>query len=285
MVTCSAGAELKCKGTAPAFACSGTCTGSCELNAGAKCEGECKGSCELDGTAACNGECMGTEAGGMCTGQCKLAAGASCEGTCNGTCELKAGGMCTGECKGECEYTPPMGTCDASATAKCEGMAGAMVECSGKCSGEAKPPAVKTECEATAKAEASFNAECTPPKLEIKYDLTADARTKFAGDATLKAAFEGKIHTIGKAFANLTAKGAKITAVIKAGEGLGASGVTAVNGALQAAGSAELSTGAKLDLACGLAAFAGVPALVTEAAGSLGVSAKAVADVTIALKG
>src|SRR5690606_16360267 len=120
---------------------------------------------------------------------------------------------------------------------------------------------------------------------EIKFDLKAEAQAAFAADANAKAAFEGKIQAIGKAFANLTAKGAKISAVIKAGEGLGASGATAVNGALQAAGSAELSTGAKLDLACGVAAFGAVPGLVTGAAGSLAVSAKAVADVTLALKG
>ncbi len=310
MASCSGGATLTCKGTAPGFKCEGTCSGTCEVAADAKCEGECNGTCEvhgdvacngtceMNGTAACDGECMGsTDAGGNCTGECKLSetamcngtcklnAGATCEGSCKGSCELKAGGTCNGECKGECEYTPPSGMCEATATAKCEASAEAKVECNGKCSGEAKPPMVKAECEATAKAEASFNAECTPPSLDIKYNLTTQAQADFAADVNVKAAFEGKIQAFGKAFANLTAKGAKIEAIIKAGGDLGSSGAAAVDGALQAAGSGTLSTGASLDLACGIAAFATVPAMLTEASGSLAVSAKAVADITLAVKG
>lgn len=226
---CDGKAELKCKGTAPAFNCDGTCTGTCELEAGGSCEGTCEGKCNMDGSAACDGECLGdTDEGGNCTGECKVRSGGSCTGSCEGNCELAAGGTCDGACKGECEYTAPSGGCEAGATAKCEAKGSASVECNGKCDGEVTPPKVSAECEASAKAEAKFAAECHPPAVEIKYDLTAEGQAMFEAGGSAQAAFEGRIQAIGKAYANLVAKGAKLEAVAAAGPAL----IDAANGAV-----------------------------------------------------
>jgi hypothetical protein len=286
MVSCSGEAQLKCTGTAPSFECSGVCKGSCELEAGATCEGTCKGTCEVATEAECDGEFEASTGGGAGGGgTCKLNAGASCTGECKGSCELTAGGTCTGECKGECEYMAPEGGCTGGATAKCEAMGEAKVECSGKCDGEVTPPMVEANCEATAKAEASFAAECSPPKVDLKFALSAEFKAQLEGDVSAQAAFEGQIQAVGKAFGNLVAKGAKIEALLTSCADLGASGSAAVQGALSAAGEADLSLGAKLDLACGVAAFGSVPAAITAATGSLSASGKAVVDCTAALAG
>jgi hypothetical protein len=280
MATCTGEATLTCKGTAPALSCSGTCTGSCELSAGAKCEGECKGSCELDGTAACNGECMGsTDEGGNCTGTCKLNVGASCEGTCNGSCELSAGGNCMGECKGECEYTPPSGMCEGNATAKCQASANANVQCSGKCSGEVTPPMVEADCQATAKAEAQFAAECHPPSVDIKFNLTAEAQALFASDVNAEAAFDAKIQAIGKAFANIKAKGAKVEGVVRAGGGLVTTGAAAIKNAAAAIGS---SGDAKLIIGgyCAGLAMPEVEAALSSSVTSLQATGNAVVSIS-----
>jgi hypothetical protein len=107
----------------------------------------------------------------------------------------------------------------------------------------------------------------------------------FEGDVDAEAAFQGKIQAVGKAFASLAAKGAKIEAVLKAGQGLGASGAAAVEGALDTAGEADLSLGAAADLACGVRAFGSVAGLMTSATGSLAASGEAVAKVTASLGG
>ncbi len=309
MASCSGEATLSCKGTAPAFKCEGTCTGRCELEANAKCEGECKGTCEvngdvacngtceMNGTAACDGECAGsTDAGGnctgecklnmgaMCTGTCKLNAGATCEGSCNGNCELSAGGNCTGECKGECEYTPPSGTCEGGAKAKCEASGSAMVQCNGKCDGEVKPPMVDADCEATAKAEAQFAAECHPPSIDIKYNLTAEAQAEFAGDINAKAAFEGKVQAVGKAFANIAAKGAKIEGVLTAGGGLVSAGGEAITDAIatiSASGDPKLIVGAY----CAGEAIGDVSGSLQASVNSLTATAQGVASITATFSG
>jgi hypothetical protein len=41
---------------------------------------------------------------------------------------------------------------------------------------------VEADCEATAKAEADFAAECHPPSIDIKYNLTAEANAELSGD-------------------------------------------------------------------------------------------------------
>lgn len=280
MAECSGSAELKCKGTAPSFECSGTCTGECDLEAGGECGGTCDGKCTMDGTAACDGECMGsTDAGGNCDGECKLNAGASCTGSCEGKCDLKAGGSCSGQCKGECEYTPPSGSCEAGATAKCEAKADASVECSGKCDGDVTPPMVSAECEATAKANAKASAECTPPSVDLKYTLSASAQADFQGDATAQAAFEGRIQAVGKAFANLVAKGAKVEAIASASPGLIKASTDAVASAVSDLSGSADARGA-FGAFCATSELPKAGTILKDSAKSLTDTAAAVASVT-----
>jgi hypothetical protein len=285
MASCSGDAELKCEGTPPGFKCEGSCTGSCELKADAKCEGECKGDCEVAAEADCDGEfTASSDEGANGGGSCKLNAGASCSGTCKGSCELNAGGNCDGECKGSCEYTPPEGGCSGGATAKCEAKANAKVECKGKCSGEVTPPKVEADCEATAKADAQFNAECHPPSVDIKYKLSAEGHAALDGKVDAKAAFEAKIQLIGKAFANIAAKGAKIEGIIKAGGGL----ITASGEAVLSAAT-DLSTSGDIRAAvggyCSLQSLDAVGAALAASVDSLEATATATASVAATFAG
>jgi hypothetical protein len=191
---------------------------------------------------------------------------------------LTAGGSCDGECKGSCEYTPPEGGCQAGASAKCEASGSASVECSGKCDGEVTPPDVSVECEATAKAEAEFAAECHPPSVDVKYNLSAEARADFAADASAEAAFQAKIQAIGKAFANIAAKGAKIEGVLRAGGGLVEAGAEAVT---DAAGniSANADVRAFVGAYCALDAIPVVVGELEGAVDNLSVTLEAVGEV------
>lgn len=278
MAECSGNAELKCKGTAPSFACTGTCTGTCELTAGGECSGTCEGKCMMDGNTACDGECQGTLEGGNCEGECKLASGATCTGSCEGTCELAAGGECDGQCKGECEYTPGGANCEAGATAKCETKGNATVECEGKCDGEVTPPEVSAECEATAKAEASASAECVPPAVELKYELSARAQGMFEGNASAQAEFEGRLQAVGKAFANVLAKGAKVEAIIASSPALvSASGgaIGGIVGRLSRSGDGRAAFGAY----CAGLELEGAVEMLGSATTSLGGTGEAVVEV------
>jgi hypothetical protein len=286
MASCSADATLTCSGTAPSFKCEGSCTGGCDLTAGGTCEGECSGSCEVKAQGDCDGKfTASTEAGAADgSGTCELNAGATCNGTCKGHCELKAGGNCSGECKGSCEYTPPDAKCQGGATAKCEAKAGAKVECSGKCDGEVKPPMVKADCEATAKADAQFSAECTPPSVDIKYELEGTFAAMLDGDVAAKAKFEGQIQAVGHAFAEIAAKGAKLKAVVAAGGGLAEAGVKAVGDTI-----ASLATATDADVVVG-AYCAGksidtVGSALTDSVADLNATLQATVDVAATFAG
>lgn len=184
--------EGKCSG-----GCSGTCEGSCTVSAeaAASCEGKCKGSCDLSASGGscegtCHGECdVGCElenAEGECHGECA--------GTCTGDCELpEAGGSCEGgECRGECTVSGDAALdCEGKCEGACEG------QCTGGCEGSFDPPScggnADVECEATAdcqaqaSAQASASMSCTPPTLQIDYELSAGA------DAAARAAVMGKL--------------------------------------------------------------------------------------------
>lgn len=285
MAECTGEAKLTCKGTAPSFACTGTCTGSCELKADAQCEGECKGDCEVAVDTDCDGEfTASTEEGANGKGSCKLNAGASCKGSCKGSCELNAGGTCDGECKGECEYDPGGASCEGGATAKCSASADAKVECKGKCDGEVTPPKVEADCEATAKADAQFAAECHPPSVEIKYNLSAQGHAELDGKVDAKAEFEGKIQAVGKAFANIAAKGAKIEGIIKAGGGLIEAGGKAVfNTATELSTSGEVR--AMVGGYCALESLGAVSDALAASVKSLEATATATASITATFAG
>lgn len=276
----SCSGEVKCTGKLPTAECTGSCEGSCELKAGAKCEGTCSGSCELDGTAACDGVCEGTEEGGMCNGTCKLNAGAKCEGECKGSCELSAGASCDGTCKGSCTYDPGGGSCDGELT--CEAKADAMVECKGECKGEVEPPMVEAECQASVKAEANFQAECSPPSLDVDYKLSADWAASADADAKLE--FEAQLQAFVKAFGKLQAKGAKLKLVASAGGDLVGAADVAVKGAVdELKGSADfnLSMGA----VCAATKLGDVKGIIGDATASVSASVEAVGKVTAAVGG
>jgi hypothetical protein len=168
-----------------------SCQGSCEAEGGVSiaCEGSCSGSCEGSCTAEggvavdCDGQCDGTcEASGGANGS-GIQADGSCKGKCKGTCTMRAGvkAQCNGQCKGSCD-------------AKCEAKAGGSVKCDGKCTGTAEPLSCKggelkaqcqadANCQANCKASASAKAECTPPKLDIKF--AASAQGSVSAEAAL----------------------------------------------------------------------------------------------------
>lgn len=273
--------EVKCTGSLPSAKCEGTCEGSCELEAGAKCEGTCSGTCELDGSAACDGECQGsTDEGGNCTGECKLNAGAKCEGECKGSCELSAGATCNGTCKGECTFTPGNASCDGELT--CEAKGSVMAECKGECKGEVIPPKVEAECEASVKAEASFEAECSPPSLDVSYKLDAEWSADASADAKLE--FEAQLQAFVKAFGKLQAKGAKLKLVTSAGADLVASADGAVKGVVtNLSGSGDLKV--KMGAVCAVQALPGAKTMLTGAFNSVKASADAVVKVTGAVGG
>jgi hypothetical protein len=158
---CSGGCDAVCEGSCTvsaeaAAACSGTCKGSCDLSVDpGVCEGTCSGSC--------SGTCSLENASGECEGECS--------GDCTGTCELpSAGGSCSGECKGECtggcEGSFETPSCDVEASASCEASA---------------------DCQAQAEAQASASLECTPPSIDISYQVSAGV------DASMQAEIIGKL--------------------------------------------------------------------------------------------
>lgn len=182
----SVACEGKCSG-----GCSAECSGAvaCQVEGGISCEGSCEGACEIEAGAACEGTCRG-ECDGTCSvqnaaGECE----GSCEGTCSGTCEVQAGASCSGTCHGSCVTEAPSAEC--MATAECRGECSG--ECSGSCEGSATPPSASADCEASANCQASASAqanasfECTPPSLDIGFELNGGL------DASAQAAFTAKI--------------------------------------------------------------------------------------------
>lgn len=269
MVDCGANADLMCTITPPMGMCSGTCKGTCEakLSAAAKCDGTCKGTC--------TGNCSAYSDSGatQCAGQC--------DGMCMGSCEatLTAEAMCSGTCSGECTIKPPSGTCMGAIRAHCDAKASAMVECKGRCDGNIEPPSAKAECNASAKAEAKLNVECTPPRVTIAYKLkagvNADAQARFeAGLKNLQVRLPALLAAIGKA-----------SAVVDAGKGL----TTDAKGALTAGVKAAALAAGKGDLKvlfglqCAAKELGNVGTAIKGSSDRLAASVKSSADLTAAL--
>lgn len=178
---CSGGCSAECSGAVSCeasvmgggFACEGSCEGTCALEVGASCEGTCRGTCTAGGS---------TEEG--FEGQC--------DGMCEGTCEMSAGGECSGECQGSCVVENPSAdfNCNGeppTCRGECSG------ECSGSCEGTATPPSASANCEASADCQASASAqgsanfECSPPSLELTFELAGNL------DASAQAEFRARI--------------------------------------------------------------------------------------------
>ncbi len=90
-----------------------------------------------------------------CEAQANAEVGVICSGTCTGTCN--------GECAGECVGGTGGSACDAQCKGECKG------ECKGGCEGYADVNA-SAECRAHAEVTANVEAECTEPKVEVKFE-------------------------------------------------------------------------------------------------------------------
>lgn len=186
--TCGGSCSGSCEVKGPSVECSGTCAGTCTVEAGMECSGTCDGLC----TGTCDGDTAdGVDCAGVCEGecdaQCHIQGSGTCEGTCNGECEYTpADGSCEGSCKGECHANIDVeATCEGepiTCEGTCEG------SCSAECNGTVTPPScsadgsceASADCQASASAQASASLECTPPSLEIDFNLSAglDAQAK-----------------------------------------------------------------------------------------------------------
>ncbi len=268
-VDCGANADLVCTVTPPMGKCDGMCKGSCEtmLSGAAKCDGVCKGSC--DGNCSAYSDSAGTQCAG------------TCDGMCTGSCDvqLMAEASCSGTCSGECNITPPSGMCTGGASAHCDAKAGAMVDCKGTCEGDIQPPKAKAECEASAKAEAKLNVQCTPPRVEIAYQLKAGV------DAMAQLKFQAAINNLKVRLPALLAALGQAKAVADAGVGLTTDAKGAVQGAVKAsadaAGMGDLRV--LFGLKCALGQLGAVQGAIGDSAAGLTASIKAAGDVTAGL--
>jgi hypothetical protein len=267
-VECMGSAELKCTINPPMGMCDGTCKGTCTANvtAAAACSGTCRGSC--------TGNCSAYARNAMGMAECA----GSCDGMCQGSCEveLAAEATCMGECRGECTFTPPDGNCEGGIRAKCEAMAGGMVECDGRCEGTFEPPMAKAECQASAKAEAKINVECSPPRLAINYQLRAGA------SAEAQAQFEAGIKNLQVRLPALLAAVARAEIIVDAGADLATDATGAVEGGIMdAMGSANVAVAA--GLVCALGQLDDVGMAVSGASGRLQASVTAAGELTTVL--
>jgi hypothetical protein len=264
--SCDASATVKCVGTAPDLNCMGECKGTCQLDVAAACEGTCNGEC--------SGTCSATNADGSCAGKC--------DGMCKGNCEASASASCSGKCKGECTYTPPDAKCEAGASVKCEAAAKGSVKCDGKCDGEITPPKASAECEASAKADASVNVECTPPSVDVSYQLDAS----LTGDAKLdaQAKFEAFLVSFKASLGTIAAQVSQSKVVLQAGADIGAKAGGAVTDAVKAidvSGSLKVSVG----VGCAIAELPNVGKAMTASTEALTKSASAAGELTAKLGG
>ncbi len=166
--------EARCTPGELSVQCDGVCSAGASCQGSASVKANCQGTC----SATCEGQCSGSFRGscaGSCDGQCdgQAVSGATCAGTCEGTC---TGGTATGSCAGECQGTctgecqlaaNTQVTCGAEATCKgsCEGTASAP-----RCEGKLDPPSCELDanCEAACDGRGKFEAECSPPTIEVQ---------------------------------------------------------------------------------------------------------------------
>jgi hypothetical protein len=148
--------------------------------------------------------------------------------------------------------------------------------CEGRCDGEVTPPSASVECQASAKAEASMNVECSPPRIALHYSFAAGV------DAQAQAEFEAGLRVLEARLPALLASVRRAEFVASAGADLAGSGRTAVQGALE-----DIDFGANLrvqfGLACAFNELGAVASTLESSTGKLEGSLSAAADVTGAL--
>jgi hypothetical protein len=168
-----------------------------------------------------------------------------------------------------------MAGCMGAVRAECKAKGDASLMCKGKCEGEVTPPSAKVECQASAKAEASMNVQCTPPRVAITYKLKAGL------DAVARAKFEAKLKTlIDVRIPALKAKLAQADSVVKAGAGLGGAAATSLKAAFKPTG--ELQT--TFMLGCALAELDDVGAIIKSSTDNLNAQISAAGKVNSLLK-
>jgi hypothetical protein len=155
-----------------------------------------------------------------------------------------------------------------------------MVECSGKCDGDFEPPMAKAECQASAKADAKVNVQCTPPSVKIDYHLKAVA----AADVDAQVQFEAALKTFASVrLPALLAATAKAKGVISAGAGLSTAAEGAVKGAIDANLKGDFSIRAAFGMKCALTELPKAVSSIKESSASLQASLDASLKLTGAL--
>lgn len=247
-VSCGAEVEASCTFRGPEVACTGECKGTCTVDASL--DVECGGTCEGTCNGECDGECTVKNGDGSCAGECRGTCGGKCEGTCKINSEV--GASCKGTCSGECVARGPELDCTGAVEAKCEGSADAMVMCSGECKGDFEPPSATASCEARAncdaqaKANASLKVECTPPSIAVKAKLDGSLSGEAAVEAQAK--LDYAVAVLKLRLPRILASLEKAKLVLRAGGELTAAAEGAVDGALEAVASGDVSASAKIKL-------------------------------------
>jgi hypothetical protein len=273
-VKCEASADLECTVVAPEVKCEGECHGTCELDltAAAACSGTCNGSCsgecsayvkDSSGTAKCAGQCSG-----MCTGKCDV--------------DVSAKLHCEGSCKAECTTTNPSAGCKGAVHASCKAkdpMVG--IKCDGHCDSKIIPPSAKAECQASAKASASVDVQCTPPRVALSYKLKAGL------DATAKVNFTAALTALGKVrLPALLAELKRADSVKQAGVDLVASASGAITTQFndRRADDKKYSVRTIFGIGCAIDQFGDVKTILEKAGTDLGAQITAAGKLTSALK-
>jgi hypothetical protein len=269
---CEASCEGSCEVQGPSVECSGACSGTCTVEAGVQCNGACDGNCTgtCDGSTAdgvaCDGVCEGE-----CDAECHIQGSANCEGSCNGKCEYTPpDGQCEGTCKGECNVTVEANATCEGEPPKCEGKCEG--KCSAECSGEVTPPSCSADCDASAKcqgqasAQASASLECTPPSLEIGFEMKAGV------DAAAKAEFMAKMEAFKVQMIAILQGMKQLDILLKGNAELGIQSplaqITAQVQAMISAGFGEFDVPAGL-LNCVLPAFNEAASILSHVAGDM----------------
>lgn len=175
----SAGVRIQASVTPP------QCTAN--VQAEARCEGVCQASVT---PAEIIANCEPGKLSGTCVGRCTGACEGQCTGDCQGQCaQVDAYGRCAGQCNGTCA-----GTCNGTCKASCQGEWQAP-----RCEGQIRGPSVDAECDASCRAHANFQAQCTPANVQLQ--VTGNHQMAAALAATLRANLPLLLHaefTLGK---------------------------------------------------------------------------------------
>jgi hypothetical protein len=139
----------------------------------------------------------------------------------------------------------------------------------------------KAECQASAKADAKINVECTPPRVAISYRLRAGGSV----DVDAQAKFVAALKNLEVRLPKLKASLAKAELVLDAGEGLLADASGAVGAGVDAAIDGDASIKAKIGLACAVTELGAVGDALGDASTKLQASFTAATEVGAVLGG